>query len=186
MDRSRSFARMLGIACSSLLQRSAHARLRGRGSSDGRWGFEQQWTTAAAAEPMCESPVRYFTPEDCQLPERMQIAPVDSAEAWRGTEGRATLPPLTSAQSPVARADDDSHTVLSATRAASAQSARALSDDTQKGDAERPAGSLSRCRLFRPRHHHDDPPGAGNFGGALVCAWGRQGPVRRFRRFQVA
>ena len=125
-------------------------------------------------------------PRTARLPERTQIAPVDSAEAWRGTEGRATLPPLTSAQSPVARADDDSHTVLSATRAASAQSARALSDDTQKGDAERPAGSLSRCRLFRPRHHHDDPPGAGNFGGALVCAWGRQGPVRRFRRFQVA
>ena len=91
------FARMRGIACSSLLQRSAHALLRGSGSSDGRWGFEQQWTTAAAAEPMRESPVRYFTPEDCRLPERTQIAPVDSAETWRGTEGRATLPPLTSA-----------------------------------------------------------------------------------------
>ena len=46
---------------------------------------------------MRESPVRYFTPEDCRLPERTQIAPVDSAESWRGTEGRATLPPLTSA-----------------------------------------------------------------------------------------
>ena len=32
-----------------------------------RRGFEQQWTTAAAAEPMRESPVRYFTPEDCRL-----------------------------------------------------------------------------------------------------------------------
>src|SRR5215467_16354209 len=56
--------RLCGIACSSLLQRSAHALLRGSGSSDGRWGFGQQWTTAAAAEPMRESPVRYFTPED--------------------------------------------------------------------------------------------------------------------------
>jgi hypothetical protein len=36
-------------------------------------------STAAAAEPMRESPVRYFTPEDCRLPERTQIAPVDSA-----------------------------------------------------------------------------------------------------------
>jgi hypothetical protein len=31
------------------------------------------------------------------LPERTQIAPVDSAEPWRGTEGRATLPTPTSA-----------------------------------------------------------------------------------------
>src|SRR5215468_6879204 len=81
------FARMRGIACSSLLQRSAHALLRGTGSSDGRWGFEQQWTTAAAAEPMRESPVRYFTPEDCRLPERTQIAPVDSAEVMAGHGG---------------------------------------------------------------------------------------------------
>ena len=38
-----------------------------------------------------------FHPRGLPIPERTQIAPVDSAEAWRGTEGRATLPPLTSA-----------------------------------------------------------------------------------------
>jgi hypothetical protein len=32
------------------------------GPRDGRRGFEQQWTTAAAAEPMRESPVRYSPP----------------------------------------------------------------------------------------------------------------------------
>jgi hypothetical protein len=75
----------------------------------------------AAAEPMRESPVRHFTPEDApryrSARKSHQWTPLSHGGALRGERPcRRRHQP----QSPVARADDDSHTVLSVTCAASA------------------------------------------------------------------